>query len=368
MACPRFLWLGVLWLSLPAVGLAHSVSEEVSLSTTQQAQQNPRTGAFANTVTGVIDASEAVSVTVDLGFTHDNGTRTQVGTETGYSPGGNILLGAVALDWMPSEHWMFGGAVDVSPRSVTTSRTTVLVEDTATGQQTEADAELRTVSSVWGVSLSGGYATAGLSDFEGAVDASAALTRFSVTPSLTRLETRLGPLSADQIRAFCSRPQLSRANRALCTTLLAALRGEPATLEQLRLSLSFTGTLSQDTDVGLVASLYAYDRDPTSVGYFSVLAVGRTVTVGNGIPLAPVQFSVRPLLVHRFGKLSLDGAYQFGRYVDDQGAFHAFSARAQYRFNKAWRAWLRLSAQVDLDADGRPLRSSAVTAGVRYTF
>ena len=104
------------------------------------------------------------------------------------------------------------------------------------------------------------------------------------------------------------------------------------------------------------------------MGYFSVVAVGRTISTGGGIPLAPLQYSVRPSLQRRFGGFSLDGSYQFGRYVADLGTSHAVSVRAQYRFSKAWRAWVRVGGQVDLDADGNSTGAGSVAAGLRATF
>jgi len=363
----RPLGLWGLWLVLSTAAHAHTVSDEVALGSTQHTEQNPRSGSLSNTFSGMFEASDALSLSVDLGLTHDNGTASVASARAGASSGGNILLGTLTVDALLWEKWLLAAGVNVSPRSVTTSRVPVPLVDTL-GRETEADAELRTASNVLGFMISGGYATAGLSDFEASADASLGLTRFSVQQSITEIQTALGPLSAEQVRTFCMRPALSRQRRSLCKTVLSVLKNQPSTLNQLRLSVSFTGTIFQDTDIGILASLYGYDGDPTEVGYFSVLAVGRSVSLGNGIPLAPLQFSLRPSVTHRFGRLSLDGSYQFGRYVDDEGAFHALSLRAQYRFNKTWRAWLRFSGQVDLDADGKPLRSSAVSVGVRCAF
>ncbi|HLL52441.1 MAG TPA: hypothetical protein VK447_02785 [Myxococcaceae bacterium] len=362
-------WLLPLLLALPASALAHSVSTELTLGANQRTQQNPRSGFLSDTVTGVAELSEQVSLNAVVGLTRDNATQVQSGSVFAeHVPrGGTILNGSVGADWLPSERWTLGAAVDVSPRSTTYSDTTVLFEENLTGRTAEADALLRTVSSSFGLAAFAGWMTGGESDVETAVDGSASLTRFATTQSVVGIQTPRGPVSAQQVQNHCARATTA-AQRAQCRLLQAALEARPSALAQLRFTAGLTETLFANTDVGLSASVYVYDKDPTEVGYFSVLAVGRTVSLGNGFPLAPLRFSVRPSVMHRFGDFWLDGAYQFGRYVDDLGATHALSVRAQYRLGKAWRVWLRAGGTADVDADGQATRSATLGGGVRFTF
>lgn len=361
MSTSRSLWLACVLLAVPGAGFAHSVSEEVAVGSTTPTPQSPRSGSLSNLLTGVADFSDAFSLRLDVALTHDN----PVGGQTG---GGNVAAFTLGADWIPSDNWSFGLGLDASPRSTTTSQTTVQFEESATGQTSEANARLATTTSSSGLTVLGGFTTGGDSDFESGLDGTLSFTRYSTIQRVTDIETATGRVvSAQTVAAYCNRA-ITRAAKAACAPLLAAIQAQPASLSQLRFGLSFTETLFSDTDLSLTASGYLYDRDPTQVGYFSLLTVGRTVAVGNGFPLAPLQYSVRPGIMHRFGNFWLDGSYQFGRYVDDEGVTHAVTIRAQYRFSKAFRLWARLSVQLDVNADNQPSRANSIAAGARFTF
>ena len=77
-----------------------------------------------------------------------------------------------------------------------------------------------------------------------------------------------------------------------------------------------TAIVEQDTDLTLSGDYYHYEEDPTQVGFFSVATAGRTlVTGGNGVPIAPLRYLLRPEVVHRFGDFSAKLWVTTGRYV-----------------------------------------------------
>src|SRR5438876_444698 len=133
------------------------------------------------------------------------------------------------------------------------------------------------------------------------------------------------------------------------------LAGTPVTLRQAN-----GNELSGDADVSLLADGYLYDEDPAKIGYFGLAALGR----GPGLPIAPLQYRIRPEVQHRMGDFSARLWVEAGEYVPGTGDSTAgIGTRLQYRFTKAFRAWLTLAGQRDVDSGGHVTRSGSVAAG-----
>ena len=147
-----------------------------------------------------------------------------------------------------------------------------------------------------------------------------------------------------------------------------AARPTPDSLRFARFSAAATATLSVDTDLTLGADYYAYLDDPTQVGIWSVGAAG-LMTIGGGVPVAPVRYLVRPEVAHRFGDFSARLWVQGGHYVESAGGVTGGAGlKLQYKFGKTFRMWLTFSGQTDTADDGTSSRSGTVALGGGYRF
>jgi hypothetical protein len=351
-----------LGLVLPGLVAAHSLSDEIGVGTSQTNPRNPRTGFIYDRISGVADASEVVSFRFDLTLTHDAATKPTQGAQFG-DTGGNVLAGALGLDWTPSEHWPLSFEFDFSPSSTDSSDATVTFDVGSTSSN--ADALLRARSSSVGFFLGAGYETAGDSDFESALNTSFSLTHYSTTQILSDVATANGPVDRRQIIAYCTR---TAGQGVGCRELGPALRSEAADLNQYRMAVSFTETFVADTDLTFGGAYYLYDKDPSQVGYFSIASIGRSVSLGNGVPAAPLRYSIRPDVTHRFGAFSADIWYQYGEYVPGEGYGHSAGLKLQYKITKAVKIWASGTWQDDIDVQNASQVSTTVALGARYRF
>jgi hypothetical protein len=103
---------------------------------------------------------------------------------------------------------------------------------------------------------------------------------------------------------------------------------------------------------------FAYVQDPRNAGYF--LGVG---------PIAPLRWVVRPEATHRFGDVSVRLFAQLGRYAGGTAQSTAgLGARGEYRFAEAFRVWLSVSGQSDVDELGATSRSIVASLGGGWRF
>lgn len=344
----RFAAVPLLLALSPLAAAAHSVSDEVSAGDTEHTLRNPRTGYLADKLRGSVDLSDALELRLGVTLTHDNPTPPQHGARWG-DTGGDIFSSLLGVDWTQNDHFTLGAELDYSPQNEQRNATTVSLVN-AKGELAPADALVRSLSSSWGAVVSVSYDTAGESSVETAVDLSAAVAHFDTRQNLARVEQDGTAAGVQAVRDECAKAttQLAIAN---CRALRPALRGEAAALTQLTLQGSITETLFTDTDVTLGGAWFLYDQDPTQVGYFSTLVVGRThatSSFGGGIPVAPLLYDVRPELLHRFGPFQANAWYQYSRYVDNEGYGHLVGLKLQYAFSKSFRLWASGTWQRDL--------------------
>ena len=90
-----------------------------------------------------------------------------------------------------------------------------------------------------------------------------------------------------------------------CQALKPLLGSGSDTLDEFRVAAGGTVTVSGATDVGLHGAYYFYSQDPSLFGYYSTLTSGHTalhnISLGNGVPLAPYLFTIRPDVTQRLG-------------------------------------------------------------------
>ncbi|MGZ6123811.1 MAG: hypothetical protein ACXWLR_02570, partial [Myxococcales bacterium] len=101
------------------------------------------------------------------------------------------------------------------------------------------------------------------------------------------------------------------------------------------------------------------------IGYFGVASLGQ----GAGLPIAPLRYLVRPEVLHRFGDFSAKLWLQTGEYVAGTGqSTAAVGLKLQYRFSKAFRAWVTASGQRDVDAADSVSRFGTISTGAGYRW
>src|SRR5260370_42099831 len=128
---------------LPGLALAHSLSDELGVGSSQPKPRNPRTGFIYDRISGVAHASDVISFGFDLTLTHDDATKPTQGALFG-NTGGNIFAAAFGVDWYPSEHVPLALEIDVSPKSTSSSDAPVTFDVGTTA--TSADALSRATS------------------------------------------------------------------------------------------------------------------------------------------------------------------------------------------------------------------------------
>jgi hypothetical protein len=140
---------------------------------------------------------------------------------------------------------------------------------------------------------------------------------------------------------------------------------EEASLIQWRADANFTETLYENTDIGLSGTYYIYNRDTAQSGYYGEAVFGRLI--GDGIPIAPLQYAIRPSLTHRFGALQLRGYVQYAAYRSDEGSSFVVGLKTQYKFSSALRVWLGANVQRDRVSAG-DLNMLSASAGLRLVY
>jgi hypothetical protein len=331
-------------LGLATAAAAHDVTLEAGPAFTLPSSQDPRAGSFQVRAEGTYEASEAWAVFLSGQYTRDFATRT---AETS-SSGSDVFLLDLGAGWTPDEHWLVALTASGSPPSRQRNATAVQL------RLRSVDAVVR--SDAW--SLGGtalvAYSTGHQAPVEWAFDALAALTHDDVYQQL-----QAGTVATAFLRAECQdppRPRLCPLVSGVSTPLLVG-----------RLGGGVTVTLGQDTDLRLAADGFLYDRDPTAVGYFSLLSQGR-VELGTGVPLLPLAFALKPGLVQRLGRLTLRASYQLGLYVDGSGSTHALTLKASWEASDLLTVWLSATAQVDASPAGLHEPGGSALGGARITW
>jgi hypothetical protein len=367
----------------PGAAGASSISNEVGGQVTQTTPSNPRAGNVADLLKANIDVADALILRTAVGFTYEFGTPTPAG---GSFKGTDTSVFALSLgvDWEVSEALTLSVDGVYSPPSSQSANTDITLTGPA-GGAIDRNGLLATEASSYGADLSADYAIGNpLSDrLAFSLDADLGWLALRVDQTLQRLENEMGTAasSVERIRSLCETTTVPAEVRR-CQALKPLLGSGSSTLDEFRLAAGGTVTVAGDTDIGLHGAYYLYSQDPSDFGYYSTLTSGRTalhnVSLGNGVPLAPYLFTIRPDVTQRLGPVSLGFWYQFGVYASDLGTSQVVGARVQWALGAAWKVWVTGSVQVDLQppfSTGSPLAmgtqstlSGAFATGFRYRF
>lgn len=344
--------VGLVALLISTPARAHDVGLEVSGAYTSPSAVNPRSGGAGVSATGAYDVSDAFSLFAQASYLRDLATR----TETTSSKGGNVFRFALGAQWLPRPNWLLMLALSGSPPAAQTNSTRAVVTDPRDGEARTVDLTIDSRSYSFGGQLVAGWTSGGLKNFESTVDVSAGLNRYDIFQRV-----RLGDgAGADFVRRVCAR----RPDLDACRLV----DGVSSPLWQGRFAAAYTATLFLDTDVGVEAAAYAWDADPSSVGYFAPVIAGRQ-DFGVGVPVSPLLFSLRPQVVHRFKRVTLRFNYQLGVFTSGLGAMHALTGKLTWKVAGGLRLSLTVVGQVDVDGSSKYLGAGVSgVLGALYVF
>jgi hypothetical protein len=220
------------------------------------------------------------------------------------------------------------------------------------GRETGVVINSRTSS--FGAMWNGLWSSGGLSNFEHTIDVSLGFNRYSVIQRLAVPNTFARNALSD---ACDANPSIE---------ICSLFRGIATPLWQGRFGVGYTATIAMRTDVGLDATLFLYDQPPADVGYFSLVSFGREL--GAGVPVLPLQLSLRPHVSHRFGPVTVKLTYQYGLYMQELGALHALTARVSWRVNSKWKLSLSVTGQTDVAGGVPSNRGGQALLGALYMW
>jgi hypothetical protein len=322
----------------PLAAAAHDLAVDLTGSLITTSDDNPRAGSVGVMASGGWDVTDAVSLFTNLGYTRDLAMQSRApGTPETQTSGSNVFLAALGLLWLPADDWMTMLTVSGSPPAYVRSATTLHPPDPLPPtMNVVVDSRSWTVGALWtGTWMQPPHD----GPWSSLLDAVVGATWFDVFQQAEVPDTPTGARLVD----FCA----SRGG-----PLCQLVKGASTPLLQVRLGGGYTGTLYEKTDFGVEVQGFLYDRDPTSVGYFAPVNVGRGLELGNGVPVLPLAVSVRPSVLHRFSRVSLKLSYQFGLYAGGLGTNHALTLRATVKVSERWRLQATVTGQMDASSSG----------------
>jgi hypothetical protein len=351
-------------LAASAARAGGSITDEIGVATTDTTPQNPRSGNMTNNLGASFDLSDRFVLQAGISLALESATKPPQGSKLGSSASA-VAAFSGSLDFDASDTVSLSLGLEVSPSSTQVSSSQITYKDNTSGAQTVANDQLRTVSSNSAIDFTASYDTAGDSNLEWGLNAGLTGNHFDTDQRIARLETAAGVVvTTQQVQASC------QASGKCSPALLSALRAKPSSLDSLKLSVGGLLTAYRDTDLILGVDYYGYNQDPTTAGFFSVGAAGRTsISSGSGIPIAPLHFLTRAEVGHRWGDFSAKVWGTAGHYVDQTGqATRGIGTRIQYKFTKTFRLWASAGVQRDTDTTGNTTSSGSYALGAGYRF
>ena len=355
----------VLLVSLPALA-SSSLSDELSVGSTQSTQENPRAGSVSDSLNGTLELNDQFSIGAGAVLTLEG--QTPAAARGQFSTSGSaITLFSLGLDYDPNDHVNTGVIFDFSPTSNQQVGTQLTILDANNSAQS-LNARLLAQSANAALAFDVGYDTAGDSNLEWSFNAGVTGSHYTTTQNIDLIRLRGANYDPAQLIAYCGAHK--NKNGACSAALLQVLKDQPATLDSLRTSLEVTSTIYTDTDVSLGGDLYLYGQDPSTVGIFSVGAVGKqNISGGNGVPIAPLRYTIRPEVAHRFGDLSIKLWVRAGEYASGTAqTTSGIGAKVQYKFTRSFRMWVTAGGQKDVDSTGTGSNSGTFALGAGYRF
>jgi hypothetical protein len=340
---------------LAGAARASNVSNEVTVNTTQPTEANPRSGSMGDAFNVSLDATEHLALNFGAMVTTQDSSPSPLPNE---SASGVVGLATIGFDWEMSDNWTLGVTGELSPESKTFAEAPI-------GFDT---AHIRSKASELAAAFDLSYDSAGESALEWSFTGGVTYTDYSVDQTIPKVTDSSGgnvPLAQvpARIDTYCARPNAvkncgKRGRRGLSAT--------PFHLRSWEFSAGATAVVWTDTDLTVSADVYDYPQDPTQAAYASLIF---NVRGGAGVPVAPLQFMIRPDVVHRFGDFSAKLWVQAGQYVKGAGqSTTGAGLKLQYKFTKAFKLWATVLGSRDVDDQNRETNSGAFSLGAGYRF
>jgi len=335
---------------------AGSISEEISAGASLSASTTPSISWIADRIAGVWDAGARWQLRASVDATHAMAPSGEE-ANTVFSTSASA---EIALD----SHGSLSLVAGWSPTSTTHSSATVL-DDSLPGDQGEAVARLAARSAMMSLAASLEYDTAGTSDHETSGSLTIGANHFQSLQTITALTDPDGQmLTTREVSDHC-------ATRSCSDELQAALSPKATQLTQLALSASVMHTLEGTGDLGLGASCYFYDKDPNTVGYFSLATLGRG-NLGTGAGVAPLRYTFSPSIGNRWGPLSGTLSVTYGIYFQGVGYDLTTNAKLQYKLKldaqSRLKLYTKLSGSRGADQEGNTTSSMSMALGAQYSW
>jgi len=303
---------------------ADDLSDELTVGKIAATPNQPATPYISDHADAWFDLSERAALNFNAGLTHY--------AATSIAKPSSIFQVGTGGSYDVSQHFTLAADAYLSPQSINVERTQIMPGTVA------SQAAIRAKTSSLGFALDGEYSTAGESNAESAIALCTGLTSYTTTQAI-----RVGPRGA----ARFGQP-------------------ETASLLQWRTTLGFTETLYENTDLGIAASYYLYNRDPTQSGYYGATVFGR-LGLGDGIPLQPLRLTVRPSVAQRLGPVRVSAYFRYGLYMDPSSSVLG-GVKLQVKVVSSVRAWLSGNLQHDWLAGADDLTILWASLGARVVF
>jgi len=251
-----------------------------------------------------------------------------------------------------SDHFALFASGTFSPRS----QTWLTIPLTLSGASSPTSVKLSSTSSSYSGELGTEWGTNGDSNYETVVEASTGLLAYNVTEG-----------SGGKRNAGASLGSVCGSDLACRAELASILGREDQQTYQGRLSLGVTETLHQDTDLGLMASYYAYATSVTQQGQARALLLDGP-SAADGLPILPLHWAVQPSLLHRFNGWSVSAYGQYAPYIDAAGHAISYGVRGDASLTKTLKLRASANQLLDYTTDGLATRSTWATLGLRLSF
>jgi len=348
----------LLLLAVATAARAHSVTNEVFFNGTQSSETNPRSSVFTDSLNASFDLNDDWTLFGGASVTLLGGTEAAAaaGFEQSSSPVTRFNGGA---DWALDDQWNLGLTLDLAPSSTQFAVASV----PATGTASQVEAEVHSESSELGAAFDLSWYSLGRSDLEWSFSAGLGFSHSAITQSIPLIRSASGQTvtPAQFTQRYCAaHPRIKN-----CAQNLAdAFSGTEKPVNAERFSAGATATVFQNTGFSLLADVYVYNEYPGVLDTRLAMLSG-----GAGLPIAPLQYVIRPEVLHRFGDLSAKLWFEAGEYVSGTGQdTEGLGIRVQYKFSKAFRAWFSASGRRDVDDRGVATDSGTISLGAGYRW
>lgn len=335
--------VGLALLAWPA--RAHDLGVDLDGTFSAGTADAPRLGSAGATVSGGFDFGEALSLFAAFSYHRELPTR----TADIAAGGGDIFQVSVGALWFADNGLNALLGFQLSPPSAIRSATTLRLVNRATGAPVALPGVVANTTTVVGVTVGGGLATA-----TSLLSAQLTATQFELGQRFEVPPTLVGDATA----AFCVENPAAKP--------CPLVNGKAAALWQVRVGLSYAATFDV-VSLGAEGAAYFFDSDPAAIGFFSVAVLERTADASSGASAA-LLVTLKPFVGLKLGRFALRLSYQLGAYAAGQGLGHQLTLRTTASVSEAVRLTLSVSGQVDTGTGAAGAFGGSAFAGAAWVF